>query len=218
MSGLKLQNSGEGEIKRGRFPIICWLMATLSAALLLCGCADSIMTNPPRSATEQLLLSTAADRAINVAPLTIFAQKKVFVDGTYFEGYDSKYVLGAIRDALSRSGALLVGAATNSDIIVEARSGGLSIDSSSSLVGIPNLPVPIPFAGTLQIPELALYKSSRQNSIAKLALLAYSRESGEHYFSSGPMLGKSYNTYYKLLFLIQWTSTDIPEKKKKATD
>jgi hypothetical protein len=63
---------------------------------------------------------------------------------------------------------------------------------------------------------LALFKSSRQNSIAKLALLAYSRESGEHYFSSGPMLGKAYNKYYKLLFLIQWTATDIPEKKKKA--
>jgi hypothetical protein len=62
---------------------------------------------------------------------------------------------------------------------------------------------------------LSVYKSSRQKAIAKLALLAYSTHSLEHVFSSGPMVGRSYNTYYKLLGLIQWTATDIPEKKNK---
>lgn len=196
-------------------PLVFWTLLSALPALLLSGCADSTITNPPRSATEQLLLSTAADRAINSANLAEFARKKVFVDGTYFESYDSKYVIGAIRDALSRAGALLVNEATNSDIVVEARSGGLSIDASQSLVGFPNTGVPIPLSGSLQIPELALYKSSRQHSIAKLALLAYATKTREHVFSSGPMLGKSYNKYYKFLGLIQWTTTDIPEKKKK---
>ena len=74
------------------------------AALLLAGCSTSQMTNPPRSVTEQLLLSTAADRAINTVSFINFDHKKVFVDGTYYESYDSKYVLGSIRDALSRFG------------------------------------------------------------------------------------------------------------------
>ncbi len=173
------------------------------------------MTNPPRSVTEQLLLSTAADRAINAFPVTAVNRKKIFVDGTYFDSYDSKYVIGSIRDALSRAGGLLVNAETNSEIVVEVRSGGLSIDASQSLIGIPQTGVPIPLAGVLSIPELALYKSSRQNSIAKLALLAYETGSREHVYSSGPMLGKAYNKYYKLLGFIQWTSTDIPEKLKK---
>jgi hypothetical protein len=172
------------------------------------------MTNPPRSATEQLLLSTAADRAIASVSLGELSGKKVFVDGTYYESYDSKYVLGSIRDALSRSGALLMPSMTNSEIVVEARSGGLSIDASDTLFGIAQTGLPIPLAGTLNVPELAIYKSSRQNAIAKLALLAYSVQSHEHVMSSGPMVGKAYNTYYKLLGLIQWTSTDIPEKKK----
>jgi hypothetical protein len=103
-------------------------------------------------------------------------------------------------------------AASNSEIIIEARSGGLSIDARSSLVGAPQTGLPIPLSGTLSIPELAFYKSERQNAIAKLALLAYSTDTREHVFSSGPMLGKSYNKYYKILGLIQWTSTDIPEK------
>ncbi len=171
------------------------------------------MTNPARSATEQLLLSTAADRAIAATNLPPVQGKKVYVDGTYYDSYDPKYVLGSIRDALSRSGALLVDTASNSDVIVEARCGGLSIDASESLLGIPATGIPIPLAGVVSIPELALYKSSRQRSIAKLALLAYDTRSREHVFSSGSMAGKSYNKYYKFLGIIQWTTTDIPEKQ-----
>jgi hypothetical protein len=81
-------------------------------------------------------------------------------------------------------------------------------------VGVPQTGLPIPLAGVVNIPELALYKSSRQNSTAKLALLAYEAKSRGHVFSSGSMVGKAYNKYYKLLGFIQWTSTDIPEKKK----
>jgi hypothetical protein len=192
------------------------LSACLALSLfVLAGCSSATMTNPSRSVTEQLLLSTAADRAINSVSLVDFDHKKVFVDGTYFDSYDSKYVIGSIRDALSRAGALLSNVASNSDIIMEARSGGLSIDASDTLFGIAQTGLPIPLAGTLNIPELSLYKSSRQKAIAKLALLAYSTHSLIHVFSSGPMVGQSYNTYYKLLGMIQWTSTDIPEKKKE---
>ena len=98
--------------------------------------------------------------------------------------------------------------------MVEARSGGLSIDAGDSLIGIPQSGLPIPLAGTLQIPELALYKANHQNSTAKLALLAYETKSREHYYSSGPMLGKAYHKYYKLLGIVQWNKTDIPELKR----
>ena len=189
-----------------------WLPVPALAALLLSGCTEFKVSNPSRSATEQLLISTAADRAVNSTGLNLFAQKKVYLDGTYFDGYDSKYVLGTIRDALSRAGALLVNEATNSEIVIEARSGGLSVDASESLVGIPTSGAPTPLAGALQIPELAFYKSGRQDSIAKLALLAYSTKTREHVFSSGPVVGRSYNKYYSFMGLIHWTTTDIPEK------
>lgn len=185
------------------------------AAVLFAGCSTYNMTNPPRSVTEQLLLSTAADRAIQTVSLTSLVNKKIYVDGTYFDSYDPKYVLGSIRDAISRAGGLLVPVASNSDIIVEARSGALSIDQSSSLIGLPQTGLPIPLTGVLSIPEIALYKADHQHSIAKLALLAYSTHTSEHIYSSGPMVGKANNTYYKLLGFIQWTSTDIPEKKRK---
>jgi hypothetical protein len=177
------------------------------------GCVQTNMTNPARSATEQLLLSTATDRAMQNTNLAEFAGKKVYLDTTYFDSYDSKNAIATIRDALNSAGALLATSATNCDFVIEARSGALSIDFTSTLVGLPNSGLPIPLAGTLAIPEIALYKIQVQRSTAKIALLAYRRTTGEHCFSSGPMVGKSYNNYYKLLGFITWTRNDIPEKK-----
>ncbi len=75
----------------------------LFTALLLAGCTTNKTTTTTRSATEQLLLSTATDHALQKVGLEIFAGKKVFLDATYFDSYDSKYVLGTIRDAISRA-------------------------------------------------------------------------------------------------------------------
>jgi uncharacterized protein DUF6655 len=183
-------------------------------AALFCGCASTSITNPPRSATEQLLLSTSADRALASTDLTPFAGQKFFLDTTYFDSYDSKYAEGEIRDAFSRAGALPVSAAKSADVIVEARSGGLSIDYMESLIGVPHIAIPIPLTGTFEMPEIAFYKTEKQFSYAKIALLAYANQSRAHVYSSGPLLGRAYNNYHKILF-ISWVFTDIPEKQKK---
>jgi hypothetical protein len=186
----------------------------LAVAALVGGCSSFKMTNPPRSATEQLLLSSAADRALASVDLSVFLNQKVFLDTAYFESYDSKYAIGEIRDALNRAGALLEPDAKSASIIIEVRSGALSIDSEDTLIGVPNIGVPIPLAGTISIPEVALYKSETQFAFAKIALLAYANQSRAHIFSSGPLDGKSYNKNHKILF-IAWISTDLPEKQKK---
>jgi hypothetical protein len=194
------------------------LGATAAAAALLAGggCAQTTLTAPQRAATEQLLLSTAADRAVTSTNFSLFNGRKVFLDASYFDGYDSKYAIGTIRDALSRSGALLVSNATNSDIIIEARSGALSIDAAQTLVGVPSAGVPVPLAGAVSIPELALFKSQKQFALAKLALLAYETRGGKHVYSSGPMIGKAYNHYYRFIGFITCTASDIPAKHRST--
>jgi len=74
--------------------------------------------------------------------------------------------------------------------------------------------VPIPLAGAVSTPELALYKSQKQYSTAKFALLAYDTRSSEHVFSSGSMVGKAHDNYFKIVF-IGHHSTDVPEKLKE---
>jgi len=196
-----------------------WLTAgsALLAAWLAAGCTTEKNTTPARAATEQLLLSTAADRATRAAGLEIFAGRKVFLDAQYFDSYDSKYALGTIRDALSRAGALLMDSASNSEVIVEARSGALSIDTSDTLFGIPSFGIPLPLTGTIQTPEVAFYKSGKQISTAKFALLAIARDSRAHIYSSGPLDGKSSDNHYRLFF-VSWKHTDVPEKLKQQQE
>lgn len=64
------------------------------AAFLLGGCTTIKITEPPRTATEQLLLSTAADHALHSANLLgLFANRKVFLETAYFDSYDPNPIL-----------------------------------------------------------------------------------------------------------------------------
>ncbi len=173
------------------------------------------MTEPSRSAVEQLLLSTAADRSMQgVDFAAYFGGKKVFVDASYFDSYDKLYALGTLRDELSTHGALLVATAKEAEIVIEPRSGALSTDSSASLIGIPSLPLPVPVSGSaLMTPEVALFKSEKQFATAKIALLAYDAQSRRHLYSSGPLVGRAHQHYYSFLLIVKLTRSDIPEKK-----
>jgi hypothetical protein len=184
------------------------------AAVFVGGCTLVRTSDPARTATEQLLISTAADHAMQSQSLDRFAGQKVFLDTTYFDSYDPKYAMGTIRDALCRAGALLQENITNSDIVIEVRAGALSTDSSTWLLGIPSTSVPTLVAGSLAIPEIAPYKASHDRGVARILLLAYGTKSREHIYSSGAMDGKSYKNDYKLLWVISWTRTDVPEIKK----
>ncbi|MDA7645207.1 hypothetical protein N8642_02505 [bacterium] len=185
----------------------------LSICLVLSACHSIRITEPDRTATEQLLLSTATDKAVRDIDLKELAGKRVFFDKTYFKSYDEGYAMGSIRELLAKNGALLVNDMESSDIVVEARSGALGIDSRDSLFGIPELAVPIPFAGQIQSPELAIYKAQHADSTARFALLAYETKSGEFVHATGSMVGKSKFYHYKILGFINWRVTNIPEQK-----
>src|SRR5690349_21333465 len=138
---------------------------TALLALLLPGCTTDRQTDPQRTATEQLLISTAADRAAESLALDIGSDRKAFLDATNFEGIDGKYAIAAIRNSLLRQGTHFVGDRKDADTIIEIRSGALSIDKHETLVGIPSLDIPIPLAGQLGTPEIALYKSEEQEGV-----------------------------------------------------
>lgn len=189
-------------------------LAIFTVIALFAGCSTEEQTTPARSATEQLLLSSAADRALAQANLNMFAGRTIYFDFTYFAGYDPQYVEGAIRDAFSRAGARIVSNNRSADIIVEARAGAYSINTNTALLGIPSIPLPIPgTAETPVTPAVALYLRQSQTSYAKIALLAYSNKTGAHIYSSGSLDGSTHTTYRSLLFF-SWWRTDIPERAK----
>jgi hypothetical protein len=174
------------------------------------GCSTIKESLPPRTATEELLLSSAADRALEYTSFPWLDGKKVFVEDKYFESYDKGHAVSLLRERLSASGALFVKTDDKADVIVELRSDALSMDMAEMLVGLPAMALPIPLAGPVTTPEIVLYKSHRSDAVTKVALFAYERASGRYLESSGPMLGRAYLHLYKVL-VVSWRRTDVPE-------
>jgi hypothetical protein len=183
-------------------------------ALLAGGCTTSRETEPARTATEQLLISNAADRAAAHLNFNLPGGAKVFVDATNFEGTDAKYAIGAVRNQLLRHGAALVPERKDAEAVVEVRAGALSIDKHQTLIGIPQFNIPIPLAGSgFTFPEIALFKVDQRRAIAKFAAVGYGAKDGKHIESVTPQYGVSHKTQWTVLLFINWSRTDaIPRE------
>ena len=190
------------------------------ALLALGACTTVRESNPQRTATEQLLISTAVDRAIERVNLEIPSGTKVFVAADQLaDNSDGKYAASAMRDRLLRRGASLVDDRDKADAVVEVRAGALSIDEKQMLIGIDTFDAPVPFSGqAAKIPQIALYKDRERQGVAKIAAFGYSTSDGKLIDVTGPQFGYSHVYEKTLLFFFTWRTTDLPEEKTKTLD
>lgn len=187
------------------------LAALLALSLGLAACVTDRQTDPAQTATEQLLVARAAERSVARIELPLAAGSKVFLDTQYFDTdtvVRPKYTVSLVRDQLLRQGLSLVDDRNSADTVIELRSAAQSIDYSNFLVGIPSFPVPVPLAGTLQFPEIALFKIDKQKGVSDLALTAYGRDSGRLISSTGSEVGTSLKSHMVVL-LVSWTRDDV---------
>lgn len=181
----------------------------LAIGLMSTGCHTSKLTEPPRTVAEMVMLSHAADQAIAQLDLDPVQGKKVFLDASYFESVDGKYVIGALREAIAIHGGILVDQLDASQWVMELRNRGLGMDTRSALFGLPAMEIPVPFAGRVASPELALYKANLADSIASFAVVVYDRQEGLMLATATEGEGMSKFNQYQLLGFIKWRSTDV---------
>ena len=203
-----------------RIPRILTRPLTLTLALLAglaSGCVNKQrMTEPARSVGEQLLLSTAIDRALSELDMEAIGRLKgfkVYLSTTYLKALDQEYLIGSLRDLLFSSGALVVDDPVQAQMIVEVRSGANSLDSATVTAGIAeDQALPNPVTGApVALPELALFKKENNVSVTTVALVAYHTNTRVHVFSSGTLLGGAYDRHYQILGLLRLRFTDVPE-------
>jgi hypothetical protein len=160
-------------------------LAALPMLLMLTGCGTTRMSDSKRTATEQLLVSQAIDRAVMRIDVRPLAGRKVFLETAFLDDVDDgKYLTSALRHQLMASGCLLAKDRDSSDVVVEARAGAVGTDRSSVLLGVPATSVTIKGNET-STPELVLAKRSEQRGVAKLSVYAYERVSGQPVWQSG---------------------------------
>lgn len=153
------------------------------------GCGTTKWSDSPRTATEQLLVSDAVDRAISQIDFTALANQDVYVDTRYIvTALDQNYVVSTLRQHMLASGCVIKDKPEEATYIVEVRSGGLGTNRQDLLFGVPATNVPTPGllpAGSAAIPEIALMKRTNQQAVCKIAVYAYERVSGRPVWQSG---------------------------------
>lgn len=171
----------------------------MCCAATLSGCTSTIrVTDPNRTATEQFLLSQAATLAVSQLSVENLRGRRVYVDDQYFAASESKFVLGELRTRLLMGGVQLMPQRETAQIVLEVRSGGVGIDRSDYLLGLPSLVLSASEDGDssststpVATPELALLKNINQVGVASVAFVAYWEDTGEVVAASGPFIGRT---------------------------
>lgn len=174
-------------------PYGCNLVLTATLLALgvgtLSGCGTTRSSDTIRTATEQLLISDAIDRAVQTVDFSALVGQTVYLDDSRLKDVvDKDYLVSTLRQHLLASGCALRDERDEADFIVEARAGAVGTDRSDLLFGVPSMNVPqimplqpIPAA----IPEIPIAKRRDQRGIAKIAVFAYHRETGAPVWQSG---------------------------------
>ncbi len=171
---------------------LCFLFAVFLVVAVLMpftGCGTTRSTDTTRTATEQLLISDAIDRAVGSMNFRTLAGQTVFLDDSKLtDTVDKNYYISTLRQQLLANGCDLRDKRDDADFIVEARAGAIGTDRNDLLFGIPSMNVPqIPLVQPVPaaIPEIPIAKRKDQRGIAKIAVFAYHRATGTPVWQSG---------------------------------
>ena len=190
--------------------------AILLSTLMLASCAVERATSPARTATEELLISSAADRAAEKLAEQVPVNIKVLLGTTSVASVDERYATAAIRDRLLRRGVILVDEKASADVVVEVRTGALSTDERSVYVGTPPIQLPaVPGVATtgIPLPSLSVFKRSATKATAKFEAIGYDAKTGELVVATEPQYGHSEKVDWTLLFLLSWTNVDFLQEE-----
>lgn len=176
----------------------------LCAVSIAVGCGTTRSSDTTRTATEQLLLSDAIDRAVESLDMQMLHGQSVYLDDSKIGSavVDRDYLISSIRQHMLASGCVLKAVRDDADFVLEARTGTLGTDRNDLLFGIPatNVPQVVPLQGVpAALPEIPFAKRSLQRAVAKLAVFAYHRESGEPVWQSGLAMSESTSQGFWLL-------------------
>lgn len=177
----------------------------VAAALLVAACASTTETNPGRTATEQLLLARASDRAVEGLSLPLPAGSAVYVDESYFQGEGARYAVSAIRAALSDAGFRLAPNKDAADAVFEIRAGALSLEQMRRVFGIPEMRVPINETfNVVSLPELSIYSHRDRVGVAEFSGFLYEARTGAPLGAVLPMIGSYRIRSHKAMMMVTW--------------
>lgn len=153
---------------------------------LLSGCGTTKFSDTGRTATEQLLISSAMEDLVDQYDYSRLAGLKVFIK-TANSATDGDYLKSLVRQQLAANGAFIKDEESAADYIVEIAPGVVGTNRYELMYGIPETTIPAigSVTSATSIPEFALIKRTDQKAQVKLRMWAYNKTTGAIIWQSG---------------------------------
>lgn len=172
-----------------------------SLTILASGCATAKRTGTEtaRSATEQLLLSTAAERSATQIEGTDFHGVRVYLEVTGLTK-DADFAKDTVASELQARGAVIVTEVTKATYTVRILVQAFGTDQTESFLGIPAMNSIFP------IPEIALFKRRRQTARSRLQFTVIDTRTGQTVGQAQEVEGRTVFTRMTILpFAFEWS-------------
>jgi hypothetical protein len=184
------------------------LSATLCALLhVASGCAFSSRVQTPRSSWEQILATTAIDRALKQVEWPEVDGKSVFVEvGPPGDVLDDLYLQRRIEVILADRGAQIARNTESAEAVLNCLVGAIGLDISGRFLGLHGSSggILLPF----KFPELALYKHTLRRGVAKAEIYLVDLETNKVVHHSGPVEGATYRESKTYFFFFESRDSD----------
>ncbi len=187
----------------------------LLSALLPLGCATMKESDTSRTGIEQLLISSAADRALDKVDFRPVAHAKVFVETKFLDCVDKNYILVALHQRLLQNHCTLVEKAEESDVVLQIASGGVGTDRNELFLGVPEIPLAPP--SPIMIPKLTVFSRTKAMGTAKLTVIAYDAKSKQPVINSGAAIARSDHKNWNVLGVGGTYTGSVPAELAAAT-
>jgi hypothetical protein len=174
--------------------------------VMLAGCGVSELVTK-ETALGQELLYRSLERAVNDLDVKAYTEGKIAVN-LYTQTGDGLQVFAKeyLVDRLKERGLQIVPDRSQADRVLDVFIWTLGIDTDQALIGLPSLPVPL---YGLSTPELALYKSLRNQGKADIQVYCFDARSGEFIGKTPDFSGSAHHTEHRLLLFINFTRSDL---------
>jgi hypothetical protein len=188
-----------------------WRLLVLCAALcallhIASGCAFSTRVQTPRSSWEQILATTAINRALMQLEWPNVDGKSVWVEvGPPGDVLDDLYLQRSIEVVLANRGARVARNAESAEYVLSCLVSAIGLDISGRFMGLQGSQGGfIPFT----IPELAIYKNTLRKGFAKTEIFLVDTESKKILHHSGPVEGAAYRRSKTFFFVFETRESD----------
>ncbi len=189
------------------------MLIAATMVVVAAGCSSTRTSNTARTATEQVLLSSAIDRSLSNVSFETLRSRRVFIDDKYLDAVDKGYLIATLRHKALASGATLASSADDAELVIEARSGGVGTDSEESFVGVPAFGIP---GMPITIPEVKLMQRNTQLGTAKIGLVAYDPKTGAAVGLGGQTTALTQNDDMYVLGLGPFRNGEVKQERENA--